>query len=371
MAKELVKKWHELGPRAVQVVLDPDPEVCRLGFGDLSALQLLYNTAAEMGEQILQQQGLRVGVVITDETTTIYSPTARLIEAGGKPGERMNALKLDATILDSALDDSNLHQINLQSGPIQQTDVQCTEKDLAANPPLSFDVARKVRVFNARIEFVDFELASLSLSRKRVPIPSDLVGLAKDPKAQRLLRSSFQLIDERSAISGDRVMKLKQFIVKKYLITLPGYGTIIVRNNKEPFQIAVRALEKYVHRFQKQLQKRLQEEIDSNREVLAAALLPAVLRNPPTRWKRFLGERPREEEIALMLRSELKTAFGNADDVFQNMKVKTVFKGVTYESLTDPEFMRVAAGAIPVIDSLHEEFEAAKAKLAPDQEAMN
>ena len=111
-------------------------------------------------------------------------------------------------------------------------------------------MARKVRVFNARFEFVEFELHGLSLSRKRVPIPSDPMGLAKDSKAQRLLRSSLQLIDENSEVSGDRVTKVKQFIAKKYLINLPGYGTAILRSNKADFQVAVEALERYVNRFQ-------------------------------------------------------------------------------------------------------------------------
>ena len=35
VAKAIIKKWHELGRDAVQIVLDPDPEVCRLGLGDL------------------------------------------------------------------------------------------------------------------------------------------------------------------------------------------------------------------------------------------------------------------------------------------------------------------------------------------------
>jgi hypothetical protein len=36
VAKAIVKKWNELGRDAVQIVLDPDPEVCRLGLGVLS-----------------------------------------------------------------------------------------------------------------------------------------------------------------------------------------------------------------------------------------------------------------------------------------------------------------------------------------------
>jgi len=105
---------------------------------------------------------------------------------------------------------------------MERTDVQNTVQDLNTNPPVRFDLARKVRVFNARFEFVEFELHGLVRSRKRVSIASDLMGLAKDPKAQKLLRSSFLLIDENSEVSGDRVARLKQFIVKRYLINLPG-----------------------------------------------------------------------------------------------------------------------------------------------------
>jgi hypothetical protein len=245
---------------------------------------------------------------------------------------------------------------------MERADVQNTAQDLNANPPVKFDLARKVRVFNARFEFVEFELHGLSLSRKRVPIPSDLMGLARDSKAQRLLRSSFQLIDENSDVSGDRVTRLKQFIVKKYLINLPGYGTVILRSNKGEFQAAAKALERYVHRFQGRLKKKLQKAIDMNREVLTSALLPSVAKNPPARWRRFLGEHPLDQNVEQMLRSELTDAFGHSDDVFHGMNVKSVFKGVTYESLSDPDFMRIASQAIPLLDTLHDEFDAAKAE---------
>src|SRR5437016_6529637 len=348
VAKAVVKKWHELGRDAVQVVLDPDPEVCRLGLGDLAALRILHETAEQIGGRIYQQQGLRVGVIVTDETTTVYSPTPRLIEAGGQPGERQNAFRFDTPILDPAAPaDYDLLSIDVHPEPMERADLQKTTQNLDANPPVKFDLARKVRVFNARFEFVEFELHGLFLSRKRVAIPSDLMGLAKDPKAQKLLRSSFQLIDENSDLSGERVTRLKQFIVKTYLINLPGYGTVILRSDKEKFQVAVKALERYVHRFQRRLKKKLQKAIDTNREVLTLALLPSVAKNPPVRWKRFLGEYPNDQQVERMLRRELTGAFGDSDDVFHDMNVKAIFKGVTYESLSDPDFMRIASQAIP------------------------
>jgi hypothetical protein len=216
-------------------------------------------------------------------------------------------------------------------------------------------------VFNARFEFVEFELHGLFLSRKRVRIPSDLLGLAKQPKAQKLLRSSFQLIDDKSEVFGESVTRLKQFITKKYLINLPGYGTVILRSKKADFQVAVKALERYISRFQRRLKMRLQVAIEANRKVLTSALLPTVISSPPARWNRFLGEEGRDQMIERMLQKELADAFGCPEDLFANMKVKAIFKGVTYESLSDPEFMRVASEQIPSIDELHEEFDAAKA----------
>jgi hypothetical protein len=116
VAKAIVKKWHELGPNAVQVVLDPDPEVCRLGLGDLTSLQILQEVA-RTGGRIHQQKGLRVGVIVTDETTTVYSPTPRLIEAGGQPGERRNALRFDTPILDPAASTTELKR-GRKIGPV-------------------------------------------------------------------------------------------------------------------------------------------------------------------------------------------------------------------------------------------------------------
>jgi hypothetical protein len=55
------------------------------------------------------------------------------------------------------------------------------------------------------------------------------------------------------------------------------------------------------------------------------------------------------------------------DDLIANMKLKVVFKGVTYESLSDPEFQRIAQRAIPSFPELHMEFDAAKASNEQDE----
>jgi hypothetical protein len=370
VAKALSDKWRHLGRDSVQVVLDSDAEVCRLGFGEVAALEILRQTAEELGTAILQQQGLRVGVVITDETTTIYSPTPLLVEAGGQPGERQNAIRLEAPGLRSGNNgaDQGLAQMNLEATPISRADVQRTVDDLKANPPMKFDLAQKVRVFNAQFEFAELKLRGMAVSRKTVPIPSDLMNFAKDPKAQKLLKSSFHLIAENTELSGKRIEKLRQFIDTEFLRPLPGYGTVVLRKRKSEFEAAVKVLERYVQRFQKILKKRLQAEIDANRELVASALLPGVLASPPARWRKFLGSTPTPDEAMRLLHSELTKAFGSIEDVIRDMKVKVMFKGVTYESLSSPEFMRVAHEAIPELGLLHEEFDAAKAGSGENEE---
>jgi hypothetical protein len=58
VAKAIVK-WHELGRDGVLVVVDPDPEVCRLGLGDLTALQMLQETAEQVRRPNTPTAGLK------------------------------------------------------------------------------------------------------------------------------------------------------------------------------------------------------------------------------------------------------------------------------------------------------------------------
>ena len=95
---------------------------------------------------------------------------------------------------------------------------------------------------------------------------------------------------------------------------------------------------------------------------MVTALLPSVIASPPKRWRWALGNSPSNEEIRQLLCDELAKAFGSAEDVFQDMKVSLIFKGITYECLSDPEFIEVARKNIPHLKFLHEEFDAAKAE---------
>jgi hypothetical protein len=185
---------------------------------------------------------------------------------------------------------------------------------------------------------------------------------AKDPKVQKRLRSSFQLLEKDAELSGESITKLRKAIAHRYLKVLPNYGTVVLRRDKVRLERAVKGLRWYIRGFAKRQKESLQAAIDKNRDVVVSTLLPSVIKSPPKRWRWSLGNTPNEEAIRDLLDTELANAFGSAEDVFQDMKVSLIFKGVTYECLSDPEFIEVASKNIPHLKFLHDEFDAAKAQ---------
>ncbi len=365
VAKACCSKWEELGAQSANIIIDADPEVCRLGYGTVDALEYLYKKAQVIKSEVRQQPGIRIALLVADEKTIIYSPPPLLIEAGKTVDTQPNAIVLDFTPPAVAAvicaGEKGREEQKIGFSKVKAETIQNVKNDLVNNPPQSFDIARKVRVFNSRIEFVEFKMEGLHIARKTVRIPSDLVGLARDEKTKRLLHSSFQLIDDANVeISGSKITKLKEFIVDKYLIVLPHYGTVILRENKDNFNQAVKTLKKFIVRFQKRIQNKLQKDIDENRKALAIALSPSVIKNCPSRWQKFLGKQPSENAIQDMLDKELTSLFGSADNIFKKMDVKLIFKGVTYEMLNDDKFIEMLHSKFPNLKFAHEEYDAAR-----------
>jgi hypothetical protein len=364
VAKVIEAHWQTLGAEAVSVIVDVDPEVYRLGYGSFEALQQLEIVATQLGKTILHQPGIRIGLVVVDDETLIFTPTPLLIESGSPETARTNAIflpDLPSNVANAVgLGENGDKERKVGLDPASPRQIQAVKAELESNPPVKFDLARKVRVFNAQFEFVEFELRNCYISRKTVAIPSDLMGLAKDRRTQALLRSAFHLVEKSSDLSEESVIKFKKCIADRFLITLPKYGTVILRSQKPRFELAVKTLRRFVRRFQKRVEDRLQQEIDANRVSLIDALLPSVAENPPKRWKKYLGAQPTREDVRSMLEAELKKVFGSAQDVVRNMEVFVIFKGVTYELLIDSAFTETVRQRIPGLGAHFDEYTAVR-----------
>ncbi|MBK8915088.1 MAG: hypothetical protein IPM64_10910 [Phycisphaerales bacterium] len=376
VAQALATAWRKLGRDGVTVILDVDPEVCRLGYGTLEALKTLRAAAAVAGALVCQQPGVRIGLLISDESTWIFSPTPLLIEAGSAQPDRPNAIQLgrppEQLSKDVGLGDEPSKERVVGLDPVKPETIDSVDRDLAQSPPVKFNLARRVRVFTSRFQFVELEMTGCFVSRRKVPIPSHLVGLAADIRSR--FHAQFDLIAGRElmivASSGDAeysitelsLRKQRDRIIRTLLIPLKGYGNVVLRANKDRLVTAVDALKADVRKFQDGISSDLQKLIDSSVVSLVEALLPAVRVNPPESYKKYHGSSVSTEQLRRLLSDDITGAFDRAAAPIGDMSVSLIFKDLAYESLVDKEFLKIARNAMPGVGFLHEEHDAAKAE---------
>lgn len=369
LATAVAEKWRELGADAVSVTLDVDPEVCRLGFGQVEAIGVLQNMAKHVGTTLNTFSGLRIGILIADDRTLIYAPTPLLIEAAPREPEsapvKPNAIVVGPPPTELARDlglgpEGAKEQI-IGLDPVEPARLAAVEQELKALPPQPFDLSRRLRVYTAHIEFAELRLVGCMLKRRTIEIPSDLVGLA-DEQTRKLLESKFRVIDEADAgVWGEELRRIKDFIVERFLVHLPTYGHVVRMRDKEKFELAVRTLRRMVHRARDRKSKSLQAAIDRRLAALHAALLPGVSKNPPDRWKQALLRRKPSD----LLRQELIDLTGTATEMLRDAAVELRFKGVTYDTLNDPKFIETVTKAMPDMMALHSEAIAAPVAATP------
>lgn len=368
VAEAISERIQALPAEAITLVFDSDPEVYRLGYGTLEALALVEQAAGSRGVVIRRQSGVRIGVIIANDQTLIFTPTAALIEAGPNTQGAANAIRLSVPprTIEADLGIRAETPPTVGRSLLTPGDVEVVKRDLDANPPQKFDLARKVRVFNAFIEFVELEVRGTELARRTISIPSYLLAVA-DTQTRKQLRASFRLVPPGDKLSGHDIERDRRIYTKRYLKVIPNYGTVVLRRDREAFDAAVTKLEVSVRAFADRVRASIQERIDKNIHELVKSLLPALAKRPPQEWIPSTGERPDKQTICGLLEDDLRHAFGNAHEMVREMTVRCKVKGVTYELLTDEAFVAAATNVLPELERFHNEFEAAKGtKPTPD-----
>jgi hypothetical protein len=357
VANAISERATALRADAITLILDSDPEVYRLGYGTLEGLQEIEKAAGNHGITIRRQPGVRIGLIIADDQTLIFTPTARLVEAGPNTQGGANAILLQGLPRniesDLGFQGAGLPQVGRT--PLSAGDVAAITGDLEMNPPQKFDLARKVRVFNAFIEFVELEVRGTEVSRRMVSIPSYLLAVV-DAETRKQLRASFRLVPEGHSLSGSDIEKDRRLFVSQYVKVIPNYGTVVLRKDRPAFDAAVKTLEGAVKAFGERVKADIQQRIDENITELVKSLLPALIERTPQEWIPSTGEPPNKETIRARLTEDLRRAFGSAQSLVRDMSVRCRVKGVTYELLNDKVFLESAAKALPELERFHREF---------------
>ena len=383
VADALAKRLADSPHLDIAVILDIDPEVCRLGYGHIDGLTTLKSACEKRGTLLLHQPGIRIGLFIADDLTLVYSPTPLLIEAGSKQPDKPNAIRLETAAVPkveaacTAAGDDQSPEIGLD--PAKAPDIAAVKKDLEVNPPQQFDVSQKVRVFNSRIQYVDFNFTGYQLSRKEVTIPPTLLGLADNKELAERWQNYFRIFGERSDFQwkarvknewkhiGEEVVTEKTLdaekkqIIKDFLVSLPNFGTVIQRSMRPDFDKRIHRFKAKVRGFKRAVNKQLETELTRNRRNLAAELAERLKDKPPPILRKTLPNIPTLAALIDVIDEHLGENFGEVKDVFAP-KVDLHFKEVSYETLSDPGFIAALKKAFKkTFTQLFSEYDAAPA----------
>ena len=376
IADVFVKKLDSFPIDKITIVLDADPETCRMGYGDIEGLEQIKKVAEQKGMLIYNQTGIRIGIIIVDDATLVFSPTPLLIEAGSKSPDKPNGLLFSGSapqVLEQTIVTA-IHNREFSGDIISNQDLEKAKKDLKTNPPKKFDVARFERVFNSRIQYVEFSFEEYRLSQKIVPIPPELTGISKNKEIVTRWRNSFMLFDGKTEIetgskddeknppiSEKSLEKEKKAIIDEFLLMLPRHGTFILRCNKQSFEERIKGFKDNVEKFRKGIQEKLAEQLLSTKNKLVKELIPHVISTTPPSWRStMLCEYLSKKEAYERLQKALKPIFLNVN-IFFNPKVSVTFKDVTYETIHNEDFRKELKKRFPeaAYNTLFKEYDAA------------
>jgi hypothetical protein len=224
-ANAMVEVARRIGPDLITVCLDFDERVMRMGFGDLAAVKILRDA----GIVVNSTPGLRTGLVIVDHQGYIFTPTALYLETEDRSADAPNAMRLSKDQAMEALarlspaakaiavafaksEEERQHireqAVEVPSVKVSDEEFAAVEKRLEEAPPVQFDIARQVRIFNAYFQYVELKLSGAAIQRHRLAIPPSIQKLGGSKDLEGRLRTTFDLI-ERGGSSHRRRSKMR------------------------------------------------------------------------------------------------------------------------------------------------------------------
>lgn len=379
----LIQAHSRLGRERVVVIVDGTAQAARLGYGHFDAVGQL----SQAGVAIRVEPGLRLGTLIVDGQGWCFATPPLLVDATMEKAVAPNAMCLmpaQVEALAKAISPPAQPFKEGQLGPAAQPEIGAVtakpealasvQAALQADPPQQFDIARKVNVFNAFVEFVELSLVGTELTRQRVALPRDLLLAVSDRDTRERLTTSFQLIDPGATI-GREAKEIRQAVDKLRKVhtrVLNPYGSITLRSNRQRLEAAVAAVQVQVATFAGTVKNKLQKEIDHSRKQLVQSVLPGLKAKPPEALLAGVVGKPTVEQITRWIDRQLDQAFPKVDDIVSEMRLVLTIKAVTFEMLKEPKFQAGVREAYPDVDfdKPFSEFTAARSTLQPSLEGL-
>jgi hypothetical protein len=302
VADAISQRLDDLGTIDVTVILDSDPEVYRLGFGDKEALEIVRSASAKQYFDLREQPGVRIGVVISDEMTMIYSPISRTIEAGSTSKEKPNAIVLTGDAVDRIANASgagtaeNARQREVGSTALNPQKVHAMESNLKANPPKDFDLTRKLKVFSSKVQYVELSISNCRLTTRQVPLPPELIDLEDDDLKNKIssriqmpsddigkIKIKLEEEDKPIEVDDNYLNKERKRIEDTYTYQVNNFGRMILQTDRKGFDEEIERFKKIINLYQ----EKLKIKVKTNE----GAFISNIVKEFTPRWKKKAPEK--------------------------------------------------------------------------------
>ena len=379
-AQALVNLARNSPSVSIMVNLDFDEKTLRMGYGRLAAVQMLRDANI----QAFHFAGFRSSILIVDDRGWVFTPTALYLESEPHSDETPNAIRLSqdqvqeillrlspaahAQAIENASTPAEAKQIAdipvySSTQPIETAHFEEVQQAIDRAPPVQFDVARQVRVFEPYLQYVELKMAGADIQRNRVQIPQSIQRLGSATDLEGRLRTTFDLI-EKSGDMSSKSLEQELHDLRRDLTRSLGkdHGRVILKSAKPRFLERIRDLKEKLTKHKAKVSQELQEYLDNTRNQVVDYYLPiAVKTKPDALIGQSLFGGPTEDDVRFWLVQELKSVFPTAIELVGNMTLEVRFKDVTFETLDRPEFFGAVQDAYPGVDwqKAYDEFKAA------------
>ena len=379
-AESMIKVVEKLGPEMLTVCIDFDERVMRMGYGVIDAVKRLR----EAGVTVNHAPGLRSALVTVDDVGYIFTPTPLYLEAESENDAALNALRLSqeqvaeararlspaakeiAVVMATTPEEKKrIAELPVEVGSIQVNEGQLNQVDnnLKIAPPVKFDLARQVRVFEPYLQYVEMNLSGAAIQRHRLTIPPSIQKIGGSTDLDGRLRTTFELIERNSKLSSKNLENQLNEIRKNFTPSLgKKYGRVVLKSVKPHLNRRLKEFREKLESHKKDVEEKLQKHLDDSRQQIIDYYLPIVIKTPPDAIiGQSLNGKPSDESAKQWLNAKLKRCFPKAKSLIQEMKLEVRFKDVTFETLNQEDFLNSIKKAFPGVDwdKAYREFKAA------------
>jgi hypothetical protein len=387
VAAALTKRLGHEGVLDMAVILDADPEVYRLGYGSEAALGKLRAAADKKHFGLRVQDGVRIGLIISDEVMMIFSPVPKFIEAGSTSLEKPNAIIVSGVAIDriaeaagvGPADRAGSQEVGIKA--LTPNQVQALTDDLKSNPPQPFDITRALRVFSSKVQYVELKVENYRFSSRQVVLPPELLDITDEGLKGRIsgrvraptqVSGPFEISAETSKgeakiqadekwLSGER-----KRIEDAYTFPIPHIGRVMLNTDRQAFDGEIEQFKRNLKKYHLAVLAALAKVKKDFEETLVKGYLPKWKGNPPASFKRY-GLPPTDENLERQLRAVVDDLSHKAIS-FEEPWVRVIYKSIAPESVRDPEFieplkkiMQRRSVPVAIIESLFASGDAAPA----------